>query len=149
MPMPVCGWASSLWWGRGRLCFKLCNWLTSAFPCKVLAVFVQHGIKTLLARNTRGTVTYTKHHHNIILSLSYPHVCFPSVFTDAPRADAHTCQWHIIRINRQQLNLQYKIADEEEIMRCTVQLMNLVNRCWLSCICKYIIAALLHNIFAA
>lgn len=63
MPMSVCGWASSLRWGRGRLCFKRWNWLTGAFSCEVLVVFVQCGIKTLLAGNTRGTVTYTKHHH--------------------------------------------------------------------------------------
>lgn len=88
--------------GRGSFLFKPWNWLTGALPCGVLAVFVQRGIKTSLSGNTRGTVTYTKQHHSIILSLSRPHIYLPDVFTQTPCTHAHTYHWHIIHINNQQ-----------------------------------------------
>lgn len=65
MHVHVCVWGSSLWWGEGKA-FALSpgtDWLTGVFPCGVLAVFVLHQIKTSLPGNTRGIVTYTKHHH--------------------------------------------------------------------------------------
>lgn len=49
------------------------DWLVLS-PRGALAVFVLHGIKTSLLGNTRGTVTYTKQHHDVIFSLSRPHV---------------------------------------------------------------------------